>query len=109
MSLIVPLVRKPVVARSPKWPKFRLRFLYGRTCAACGGKELLEAHHIKPFHLFPDLELDENNVLPLCERKRSGLNCHLLIGHLGNYRSYNETAKQDAAYWLQRLKSRPYK
>jgi 5-methylcytosine-specific restriction endonuclease McrA len=53
--------------RSPKWPKFRKQFLKGKACAACGKTDKLQLHHIHPFHLFPERELDETNVIPLCE------------------------------------------
>ena len=47
--------------RSGHWPTLRKQFLEGKVCAVCGGKEKLEAHHIKPFHLDPLLELDPTN------------------------------------------------
>jgi len=69
----------------------------------CGGKEKLEVHHLQPFHIKPDLELDPNNLITLCESKNHGINCHLFIGHLGNYKSINDTAQQDAFFWLKKL------
>jgi hypothetical protein len=37
------------------------------TCRKCGKSgEYLNAHHIKPFALFPDLRLDINNGITLC-------------------------------------------
>lgn len=85
-------------ARSSKWVTVRKQFLLKNpTCAACGGSQKLEAHHIKPFHLHPELELEESNLITLCESGRFGLNCHLLIGHNGNFRKINADVKQDAA------------
>ena len=42
------------------------------TCQICGEttKEMLEAHHIKHRHLFPELQFDCNNGITLC------LSCH---------------------------------
>lgn len=98
---------KPRVQRSAQWPALRAKLLRGARCAACGGRELLELHHVIPFHVDPARELDTGNLLPLCERKRSGINCHLLVGHLGDYRSWNEHARTDAAIWLDKFRSRP--
>ena len=89
--------------RSSKWRKTRDRFLKGKVCVVCGGRRRLIAHHEIPFHIAPDLELDEDNLMALCEGKRYGINCHLLIGHLGNWRRANIIARADAAFWHQRI------
>ena len=65
----------------------------------CCGRRFLIAHHIVPFHLAPDLELDPTNLLALCEAKRYGINCHLLVGHLGNFLRSNPFVVANAAYW----------
>lgn len=89
--------------RSPKWRTVRNAFLRGKRCAVCGGRRSLIAHHEVPFHIAPDLELVESNLVPLCEAKRFGINCHLLIGHVGNWRRFNANCLADAAYWRERL------
>lgn len=38
------------------------------TCQNCGSKEKLVAHHIKSFNEYPELRLDLNNGLTLCQR-----------------------------------------
>lgn len=91
--------------RSSKWSSVRDEFLDGRVCAICGGTAELVAHHIIPFHLAPDLELNPKNLLALCEAGRYGLNCHLLIGHLGNWSRTNVDVLADAVYWHQKLKA----
>ncbi|GCE29115.1 hypothetical protein KDA_45990 [Dictyobacter alpinus] len=50
-------------------------------------------HHIKPFHLYPELELDPGNLITLCEIK--GRTHHLLIGHLDDWQSYNLRVRAD--------------
>ena len=90
--------------RSGKWRYVRDGFLRGKCCAVCGGKRSLIAHHEVPFHLAPEYELDLSNLIPLCESKRYGINCHLLIGHLGNWRRVNVTVRADIAYWRERLR-----
>lgn len=83
--------------RSPQWPRVRKEFLKGKVCAVCGGKEKLEAHHIVPFHVKPELELEPSNLLPLCEAKRFGVNCHQLTGHHGCWSKVNPHCREDAA------------
>lgn len=78
-------------ARSPQWRKLREKFLDANpACAACGVESGLEVHHLLPFHLFPEMELDPGNLMTLCGR------CHLLIGHGLDWRCYNPTAVRDA-------------
>lgn len=90
--------------RSSKWAKVRETHLKANpTCACCGGKEKLEVHHIQPFHLRPELELEPSNLITLCESGKHGLNCHLLMGHLGNWKTWNPFARIDAAAWRAKL------
>lgn len=74
-------------------------------CAVCGGKVKLTVHHIRPFHLHPDLELSHENLVTLCEAP--GHNCHLIWGHLLNYRSFNVDVITDSAQWNEKIKTRP--
>lgn len=84
----------------------RRRFLRGKVCAACGGRRKLEAHHVKPFHLDRGRELDEANLIPLCEGNHA-INCHLVWGHRGNFRSWNPTVRDDVAVWRAKVRTRP--
>ncbi len=63
-------------------------------CAVCGIRQGLQVHHIKPVHLHPQLELDPNNLITLCEVK--GRDHHLLIGHLDEWESFNVNVLEDA-------------
>ena len=79
------------VPRSGKWPKFRAAHLKANpTCEACGQRDSLEVHHIQPFHLRPDLELDPANLMTLC-----GDPCHIVHGHLMAWGRYSPTARTD--------------
>lgn len=81
--------------RSPEWGKVRKAFLKDHpTCAACGGKSLINVHHICPFHSKPELELDPTNFISLCTGK---LECHVRIGHGDNFKSVNISSVPDAA------------
>ena len=56
-------------SRSGKWPALEKRWLelHGE-CAACGSREQLSAHHKRPFHLDPDLELDPGDAKVMRKR-----------------------------------------
>jgi hypothetical protein len=92
------------VRRSSRWPAVRKAHILAHpTCEVCGGTTVLAAHHIEPFHLRPSLELEPSNLMTLCERKGYGINCHLLVGHLGNYKRINRDSVIDAAVWKSKL------
>lgn len=74
--------------RSSKWPAVEhMHLTLEPTCAACGGRDRLNVHHVKPFHIYPELELDPRNLITLC--MGIGQHCHLLIGHGGNFKMWN--------------------
>jgi 5-methylcytosine-specific restriction protein A len=86
---------KPLKLRSPRWDDVRKIHLKSfPTCAACGSETNLQVHHIKPFHLYPELELDEENLITLCETKTH--RCHFKIGHLGSWKKENPNVVQNA-------------
>lgn len=78
--------------RSSHWPALEKKFLKEHSsCAACGSTSKLNVHHIKPFHLFPELELVESNLVTLCMDNH----CHILLGHGGNFKAYNPQCLED--------------
>lgn len=81
-------------ARSPEWPKVERAYKkLNPVCECCGSKVKLNVHHKKPFHLFPELELDPTNLITLCmDSKRE---CHLHIGHGDDFKDYNPNVVQD--------------
>lgn len=105
------------VKRSSKWRATRKAHLKANPyCIACkapsGWKRLMlkgkaliglkpvQVHHRIPFHSCvvlgrPDLENDDRNLITLCE---SGDNHHLLIGHLGDFASYNPEVETHAKH-----------
>lgn len=95
------------VSRSSLWPTTRLKHLVLQpTCMVCGYGLFMEVHHIKPFHLFPDLELIQSNLITLGEKCPTG-NHHLLFGHLGLWASWNESVVADAGFWRGKILNRP--
>jgi len=80
--------------RSPDWDKVRDAHLsLHPLCAACGGSEELQVHHIIPFHVEASMELEPSNLVTLCMGR---LNCHLHVGHGGSFRFYNPSVLKDA-------------
>ena len=74
--------------RSNHWPTIRRHHLAREPrCQWCGGKSTLEVHHMVPFHIDHTKELDDANLITLCER--AGRECHLVHGHLGNWKTFN--------------------
>jgi 5-methylcytosine-specific restriction enzyme A len=117
--------------RSPRWESTRRAFLAKwPQCAVCGpdaghAPGGLNVHHVVPVEFVRragrgDLELDERNLITLCE---AGENHHFVVGHLGDWRSYNPEVRGDAArgecrgkrsreiegmkWWVERRGARP--
>lgn len=93
--------------RNKDWRKLRKKFRQTNdVCAVCGTKKKLEVHHVIPFHVAPELELDMGNLITLCDGggRRGSKSCHLLFGHLGNWQNANTRVKEDATIWRHRLK-----
>lgn len=93
-------------ARSSQWRKTRAEHLRKNpACAVCGEKGTLlnsnNVHHIKVFHKYPELENDSNNILTLCREH------HFWFGHLGSFASWNESVREDAELWRQKILKRP--
>jgi hypothetical protein len=86
------------VHRSPEWNVVRDTFVATHeACEACGCMEKLQVHHVKPFHLHPELELDESNLISLCMGPNE---CHLFIGHGDSFRCYNPNVREDAKRFM---------
>jgi len=94
------------VKRSSKWSTARKEHLkIEPRCVACKKSKLshlvskvlgkVQVHHIIPFHVvvalgFPELELDQRNLITLCNDH------HLVLGHLDDYQSYNPDVLEHA-------------
>jgi len=84
------------VRQSARWAAAERRFLKEHSrCLACGGDALVYAHHILPVERYPELEVDEANLVPLC---MSPLECLIRIGHGGDptLRCWNPHVVADA-------------
>lgn len=90
--------------RSRFWRSVRKKHIKANpTCAACGTRKRLEVHHMKPFALYPELELDRTNLQTLCQRD------HFAVGHLYDYRAYNYWSLEDARQIKNNVNTRLYK
>lgn len=89
--------------RSPKWQNVRKEHLKNNSsCIACGRTSKLEVHHKIPVHINPEMELDPSNLVTLCADP-----CHLLFGHLMNFKSYNKEVIDDCMVYLNKVNNRP--
>jgi 5-methylcytosine-specific restriction endonuclease McrA len=78
--------------RSGSWATVRRKHLQGEPqCAACGRSKDLEVHHIQPYHLRPELELDAANLITMCR------DCHLSVGHAYDWKAYRPDVRSLAA------------
>lgn len=67
-----------------QWRKVRNAFVKEHPkCACCNIERELEAHHVKPWHLFPDLRYEFSNLITLCR------DCHFRFGHGRNWKKWN--------------------
>lgn len=84
--------------RSSRWDDVRDNYLLVHAqCEACGGIKSLQVHHIVPFHVDPNKELDPDNLVTLC---MGDYDCHLTVGHGGSFRHYNPDVREDVKRFL---------
>lgn len=89
--------------RSPKWQVVRKQHIERYpNCAACGKNRKVEVHHIKPVHKYPDLELELDNLITLCDDP-----CHFVFGHLLDYKSWNSEVIRDCEVYYNKIINRP--
>jgi DNA-binding transcriptional LysR family regulator len=93
--------------RNPGWPSLSKKLILAHPfCSVCGWTKNLNAHHKLPFHLYPEKEMDPDNIIILGEACPGG-NHHLWWGHLGNWQSYNADVVEMAARMYEHLTQRP--
>ena len=94
-TLVMLVGGKPNPPRSVHWPALRLRHLKKEPlCQYCLTDKDLQVHHIIPVMVDRSRELDEENLITLCEL-RGPKGCHLRIGHHGHWRTYNPDVRAD--------------
>ena len=104
-ALSVDEIRALSVPRSSKWRKLRQQHIEENPrCAVCGSDQGVVPHHITPVHLDSDKELDQDNLITLCENRT--FNCHLFFGHLRNWSKHNPNIVEDAKMWKQKIEGK---
>ena len=82
--------------RSSEWNKVRKEHLKVEpVCQICKTMKSLQVHHKQPFHLFPELELRQDNLITVCTSRYWGFNCHFDVAHAGNFKYYNPWIDED--------------
>jgi 5-methylcytosine-specific restriction protein A len=85
--------------RSGQWARVRREHLAKEpACIACGRTRDLEVHHVQGFHEHPELELDPENLVTVCADP-----CHLVFGHLLNFKRINPYVREDCKAYRNRL------
>lgn len=88
--------------RHPQWPSIRKAHLINEpVCQACGSKKNLEVHHKLPVRVCPKRELDDTNLITLCE---GSYNCHYVFGHSLNWWGWNPNVDEDVERYRARRK-----
>lgn len=96
---MINFIKDKIQGRSSKWRRTREIHLYANGCCiACNTKEKLEVHHIIPFAVDKELELDHSNLVTLCST------CHLVFGHLRDYETYNHNVLTDCMSFSEKKK-----
>lgn len=110
LTHLVDIVQGKTTVKNPRskdWPRVRDTYLAMHPiCELCSSSKRLNVHHKVPFHMDPSKELDLTNLITLCESGVLGKNCHLLFGHLGNFKSVNPDVIPDVGIWKMKLISR---
>ncbi len=89
------------VTRSAKWKTTeKVHLKLEPMCVVCGTRISIAVHHVRPFHLFPELELDPDNLLTLCPVH------HLWVGHLGSWQAWNASVRIDSAIQRHKIQTR---
>ena len=90
------------IKRSSKWNKTRKAHIKKhKYCEICGKKKDIQVHHVVPFHVNPELELEPTNLISLCGRH------HLTFAHIGYWKSWNENIREDCKLWKIKFEERP--
>lgn len=94
-------VAPPAEGRSPHWRKLAHDTVEAHPfCVVCNTKGGLQVHHIRPFHLHPELELTPSNLVVLCQPH------HFLFGHLCDWKKWNPSVMADVVIWAGKVARR---
>ena len=76
--------------RSSEWKATRDSFLKKHPlCEVCRVKAEI-VHHILPYHISPENELLESNLISLCNE------CHLVLAHLKSFKRWDRHIRETA-------------
>lgn len=79
--------------RDPRWREVRAKHISKEpVCQACGKTTKLDVHHVIPVAVDKSRELDDTNLITLCNQP-----CHFVFGHFLSYYCYNKNVRKMAA------------
>ncbi len=87
--------------RHKDWRKVRGEFLKKQNVCQVCLKKAKQVHHIIPFHINIELELERDNLMTFCRVH------HFWFGHLGSWHSWNENIVEDARIMREKILNRP--
>lgn len=91
--------------RDPRWHALDKKLLQKNPyCALCKRKHGCVGHHKVPFHIKPELELVESNIITLGEE--GPFNCHLFAGHRGNWKKWFPQV-EEFCIWMEKILHAP--
>ena len=90
------------VKRDSGWNRLRKEYVKANPKSEISGSTKdLEVHHKRPVWLFPEDEMKWENLMTVTHNE------HILLCHLGSYKSYNPNIEEDAKIWKAKIEHRP--
>lgn len=84
--------------RSPQWPKKEKEYKAAHPqCTCCGSKANLQVHHKVPYHVKPELELEDSNLMAACRY------CHFVVCHENNWSNVVTDVDKQAKFHRDRV------
>ena len=96
-------IPKNAPMRSVHWESTEREFRAVNKLCPCGSDDDLNVHHIFPFHLYPQFELEWWNLITLCRKH------HYEFGHNEDWKAFNPFVVDDMKAQALRIQKRFYR
>ena len=74
------------------WNKLKQKYLQENPKCEWCGQDADTVHHIIPVHVNRDLEMEESNLMSLCDNRTR--KCHFIVAHYCHWVKYNDKIKE---------------